>query len=175
LLVVLIQFEIALCIWLLSGLYARGAWRVSLSCFALFACVSLYKGLMGEADCGCFGPIKVNPWLTAVMDLAVVLGLLVTWPARVGPVMPHRWPQVLATASSVILLSAAGAYGATVSVPDYLAASGMSLGYGYFVLLEPETWKGQQLPILEHIDIGKQLSKGRWIVVMHQHTCPDCP
>lgn len=130
---------------------------------------------MGEADCGCFGPIKVNPWLTAVMDLAVVLGLLVTWPARVGPVMPHRWPQVLATASSVILLSAAGAYGATVSVPDYLAASGMSLGYGYFVLLEPETWKGQQLPILEHIDIGKQLSKGRWIVVMHQHTCPDCP
>jgi len=130
---------------------------------------------MGRATCDCLGPINVNPWLTAVMDLAAVVGLLATWPARVSPLVPHRWPKALTTTSVLIPLSAAGAYGATVSVPDYLAAGGMGLGHGYFALLEPGTWKGQRLPILEHIDIGRQLGKGQWIVVMHQHTCPDCP
>jgi hypothetical protein len=29
-----------------------------------------------------------------------------------------------------------------------------------YEVLEPETWVGKKLPILEHIDIAKKLSKG---------------
>jgi thiol-disulfide isomerase/thioredoxin len=35
-------------------------------------------------------------------------------------------------------------------------------------------WVGKRLPILEHIDIGKQLGQGNWLVVLYHHDCPDC-
>jgi hypothetical protein len=41
-------------------------------------------------------------------------------------------------------------------------------------VLEPETWVGQKLPLLEHIDIGEKLSKGNWLILLYHHDCPDC-
>jgi hypothetical protein len=43
-----------------------------------------------------------------------------------------------------------------------------------YEVLEPETWVGKKLPILEYIDIGKQLETGIWLVLFHHHDCPDC-
>ena len=44
----------------------------------------------------------------------------------------------------------------------------------FYEVLEPETWVGKELPILDYIDIGKQLEKGNWLVLFYHHDCPDC-
>ena len=47
-------------------------------------------------------------------------------------------------------------------------------GTSSYEVLEPETWVGEKLPILEYIDIGKSLKKGNWVVLFYHHDCPDC-
>lgn len=74
-----VEFELALGIWLLSGVFKRLAWLGALACFSLFCSVTLYKALVGAASCGCFGTVHVNPWITLfAVDLpaVVILGLL---------------------------------------------------------------------------------------------------
>ena len=45
-LIFVVEFELSLGIWLLSGLFKRVAWLVTLGCFSLFCCITLYnKGL----------------------------------------------------------------------------------------------------------------------------------
>ena len=62
---------------LLACLLPKPAWAISLACFGAFTLVSLGKGLMGEASCGCYGRlIEVNPFLTAASDAAIVIALL---------------------------------------------------------------------------------------------------
>jgi hypothetical protein len=43
-----------------------------------------------------------------------------------------------------------------------------------YEVLEPETWVGRKLPILEHIDIAEKLSRDKWLILLYQHDCPDC-
>jgi hypothetical protein len=42
------------------------------------------------------------------------------------------------------------------------------------VVLEPPVWVGQQLPLLAHIDIGRELAKGSWTVLLYRRDCPRC-
>jgi hypothetical protein len=76
-----VEFELALGIWLLSGLFKSLAWLAGLGCFSLFCCVTLYKGLTGATSCGCFGSVHVDPWITlAAIDLPALALLLVFRP-----------------------------------------------------------------------------------------------
>jgi hypothetical protein len=43
-----------------------------------------------------------------------------------------------------------------------------------YEVLEPETWVGKELPILDYIDIGEKLKKGNWLVLFYHYDCPDC-
>lgn len=43
-----------------------------------------------------------------------------------------------------------------------------------YEVLEPETWVGKELPILDNIDIGERLKKGAWLILFYHHDCPDC-
>ena len=83
-----VEFELFFGLWLLSGLYPRRTWQAALVCFSAFACVSLYKALSGEASCGCFGRVPVNPWYTLVLDLAAVAALTSRRPARRAATSP---------------------------------------------------------------------------------------
>ncbi|HEY4760094.1 MAG TPA: MauE/DoxX family redox-associated membrane protein, partial [Thermoguttaceae bacterium] len=76
LLIVIVEFELLFGLWLLAGIYPEQTWAIALLCFGLFSCVSLFKALSGNASCGCFGSISINPWFTASFDLSVVLALL---------------------------------------------------------------------------------------------------
>ena len=40
------------------------------------------------------------------------------------------------------------------------------------MVLEPENWVGQRLPIADSLDID--LSAGNWTVLLHRHDCPVC-
>ena len=67
-----IQFEIALGVSLLSGWLRTAAWAATLATFTAFTAFSLHAALVGQASCGCFGRIALSPWITFAIDLAVL-------------------------------------------------------------------------------------------------------
>jgi hypothetical protein len=42
------------------------------------------------------------------------------------------------------------------------------------ILLEPEKWVGRRCPLLPYIDVGAELSRGDWLVVLYHHDCLRC-
>jgi hypothetical protein len=56
--------ELALSVWLLSGLFKKGAWLAALVCFSFVSMITHYKAVTGAASCGCFGSVQANPWIT---------------------------------------------------------------------------------------------------------------
>lgn len=66
----------------------------------------------------------------------------------------------------------------TWAMVNYTAASlladGDFEGDGHTVVLQPNTWVNQSFPLLKHIDIGDQLARGQWILMLYRSECPDC-
>lgn len=71
-----IEFELVFGSWLLFGFCSQLTHWASIGLFTLFAGVSLYKVFLGETNCGCFGSAQINPILTFVLDVFIVLLLL---------------------------------------------------------------------------------------------------
>lgn len=94
--VFVVEFEILFGIWLLFGLLPKLTWLASVGLFSIFATVSAFKGITGEASCGCFGEVAINPWITAEFDLGVV-GMLVWARPRSLPLSAGRINEVEVT------------------------------------------------------------------------------
>lgn len=170
----LVEFEIFLGVWLLTGLYRRLAWITTLACFLIFSAVSLTKGLQGEASCGCFGKLTVNPWHTFTLDVAAVTALLLFRPElRTGVAASH---VRLRLGAGLTILAATGVPLGIAMVsyrPAVLSEQGALVGQGQIVLLEPEAWPGKPFPLLRHIDVGQKLSRGPWVVMLFRN-CSGC-
>lgn len=78
--VVAAVWELALGLWLLSGAYRAGAWVAAVGTFTVFAAVSGYFGVIGEANCGCFGVVRTSPWAAFSVDVAAIALLVVGRP-----------------------------------------------------------------------------------------------
>jgi hypothetical protein len=63
-LIALVEFELALGLWLLVGAYPKQARLMALAAFAGFTLVSLFQTLTGVPTCGCFGNVPIKPWST---------------------------------------------------------------------------------------------------------------
>jgi hypothetical protein len=166
-----VECELALGLWLLSGLWKRLAWLVSLLCFGLFCGVTLVKALTGAASCGCFGQIHLNPWITlAAIDVPAVL-LLLFFPVKTSPrplkaqVVSQRGYGVC---MGLLLAASVGVTSASLILhkPARVTAA--------FEVLEPETWTGKTLPIMARIDCAEQIQQDRWLIMLFHHDCPDC-
>jgi len=79
---------------------------------------------------------------------------------------PLREKRVLITASAVVVVLAA--------TTPVLALVKPAKATSTYEVLEPETWVGNVLPILGHIDIADELASGNWLVVLHHIDCDDC-
>ncbi len=166
--------ELGLGLWLLSGLLPRLAWGSALACFVVFASVTLHKALSGAASCGCFGKIEVNPWITLVLDGAAVAALGWCRPPLRRRAVVSRRPLRLALATGVWLaIGIPAAFWMASYTPTRIEATGAIVGDG-IVVLEPETWLGKPLGLLQHIDIGQQMGQGRWQVMLFDTDCPHC-
>lgn len=75
LLVGVVMFEAIFGWWLLIGPRARWTWWAALGTFTLFLLASLHKAISGADSCGCFGPVRVNPWYTAAFDAAALAAI----------------------------------------------------------------------------------------------------
>ena len=180
-LILTVEFELALGIWLLCGLFKKAAWLAALICFSLFSFITLYKGLSGAESCGCFGSVHVNPWVTLfAIDLPVLIALSIFRPVlslkRKGESirsliqefitpMPSI-PQFTITTCLALLILAVTTPILAFNEPAKITSS--------YEVLEPETWIGKKLPILKYVDVGKKLETGTWLVLLYHHDCPDC-
>jgi hypothetical protein len=178
----LIEYELLLALWLLSGFAVPWARRVALVTFLAFASYSLYLGLSGTASCGCFGKARVSPWWTFLLDAVLVFLLLSSKTLRrrtasdsaSPPARPARVPASLAILVTLLLTSVF-----IVSVAPWRprsASTDSSLADNSFVLLEPEKWIGKPFPLTDHIDMDdhEALSHGSWIILFYHDECPKC-
>ncbi len=180
-LILTVEFELALAIWLLSGLFKKAAWLATLLCFSVFSAITLYKGFTGAESCGCFGPVHVNPWITLfAIELPAVIALIIFRPVChpersegshfkiLNSLFYIRYsPRHFVTTAGIVLLVLA------ITTP-ILAFNEPAMVTSSYEVLEPETWVGKQLPILEHIDIAESLQKGTWLILLYHYNCPDC-
>lgn len=84
-----IQEEVFLGVWLLSGFRRGAAWICTFATLVVFGVVSLGAGLSGQRDCGCLGPLPGNPWYMFMVDVGAV-GLLLWF-------NPQRWSVAAAS------------------------------------------------------------------------------
>ena len=188
-LILTVEFELGLAIWLLSGLFKKASWLVSLMCFSFFSMITLYKGVTGAASCGCFGSVHVNPWVTLLaIDLPAVVALSIFRPGKVLPprilarirlrrkpmkALIRQFVKPLPSAPRFVITACLGLIILGVTAPILALNEPLRITSRYEVL-EPETWVGRELPILEHIDIAETLKKGTWLVLLYHYDCPDC-
>ena len=186
-LILLVECELALGLWLVSGLFPRLAWLTALACFSFFCLVTLYKALTGAASCGCFGSVSVNPWITLLaIDLPAVLALTLFHPAdclapflsflRRQESIQHAVRAFLQPLPSGPRFTATGILGVALLglTAPILAFHEPAAVTSTYEVLEPKTWIGRELPILEHIDIAEQIKTGNWLLLFYHHDCPDC-
>jgi hypothetical protein len=89
-----IPLEFALGVWLVCGLFRKAAWIAGTVCYLGFIGVTLTKALTGAADCGCWGLIKVDPWITLfAVDVPIFLLLLLFRP-KGYKLLPPPWPNL---------------------------------------------------------------------------------
>ena len=177
LLIAAVEFELFFGLWLLAGIRPAQTRFAALCCFTLFAGVALWKALSGEALCGCFGRVPVNPWYTFALDTFFVVALFYSRPS-LGRVPAETSVRIRIRTAGVVVVWLAVGIPATIAMGSIsamtLVASGELVGNGSLVVLEPETWVGKPFPLLRHIDIGQLLAKGNWIVVLYHHDCSKC-
>lgn len=111
-----IELEAALGLWFISGRGERAAWCAAAFAFAVFTGVSALLALNGYRTCACFGPIRVNPWVTCAIDAAALAAL---W--RVRPSGSLGW-----TASRGAVFALGGAIGIAL-IALYLLAGNDAL------------------------------------------------
>ncbi len=149
----LIAWEIFLGLWLISGAFPKAAQRVAIGCSSLFACYTLFEALAGKIDCGCFGQVRVNPWFTFVLDVAILLALRFSAKLRGNNADPSRWSKrkwPVAAAAGIGLLMGVGS--AVFRPYPIAAANGLvTANSGKIVILEPNKWIGRRLPVLANI------------------------
>jgi hypothetical protein len=183
----LIVFEVVLAIWLAIGIWPKWATWLPSACFAAFALVALYQAFTGADSCGCFGRIKVNPWVTFGLDLTLAAALWV-WQPGDGERSEDRrlktedrgWqnrPARLRYRVAIVGCAALLALGLSLWRLPSARAAGETSGMvraGSLTILEPEKWIGKSLPLSSDIDVGDRLRIGQWLVVLYHADCSTC-
>lgn len=164
-----IAAEACLGLLALSGVWWRQLRWLALVLFSGFALYSMYLATSGAATCGCFGNLEVHPWWTFAIDAAVVAGLAASIAFGTNDAPTAARPR---QAFALAMLCGVALGGTVFSVALGTTRSSSLIADDGLVVLEPEAWIGQRLPIAEFIDAD--LSQGTWTVLLHRRDCPDC-
>ena len=172
--------EILFALVLIAGIWRSWTWFLSLLGFSMFTLVSMMKGLSGEASCGCFGTITVNPWITMALDLVIVICLAVFRERLDWTFPPPDRKKLLAVLIAWFVISGLALFGmlslkqqphATLGT-KYTGADGRKM-----IELEPETWIGKEFPLISRFvqpEGSDILREGAWTVLLIHIDCPNC-
>ena len=167
-----ILFEIVLASALISGFARSLVIKFTAVVFCVFLTVTLFRALGGRHSCGCFGAVKVNPWITSLLDLSIIILILRYLRSRR---IPGRLLDRLGL-FTVILTAAmlATAWMVYYFRPAHLTPDGKLLGGHGPITCNPPSWYGKRLPLMRFIQSAAPLQTGTWLVVLYYHQCPDC-
>lgn len=165
-----IPLELGLAIWLLSGLFRKASWLIGLCSFFGFMIVTLQKGLVGAASCGCFGNVHVNPWITfSLIDIPLFLSFAIFRP-KGEKLFPPPWPKLsyfLAIAIPTFILLPSIEYILITHKPAAITSK--------YEVIQIKDWANQsEWPLMQYIDIKDQIQRGEWVVIMYHYDCPNC-
>ena len=172
--------EIFFALVLIVNLWRSWMWLLSLLGFTAFTLVSVMKGISGEASCGCFGTVTVNPWLTATFDAAIV-GLLLIFRERIDwKVSALDGKKVLAVVGVWLVLAVPTLF-FMLSLKEQPHAT---LGTEFvrpdakrMIHLEPEKWIGKEFPLFPYFaefHKGDFLKQGDWDLLLIHTDCLEC-
>jgi hypothetical protein len=176
---VLSAIELAAGLVVISGLFWRELRYIVLLLFISFAAYAFNQAVAGADTCGCFGPVRIHPWWTFLLDMAIVLGLLVSI-CRSFRCSDNKyvWCSIYLVRSQLLFpVIVSCSIASAVLIVRYLdrqtafADSFLSTASDITVL-DPDQWIGERLRIAESVNLD--LSKGKWIVLLHRYGCPEC-
>lgn len=163
--VALVQVELILGTWLISGIAPRFSHIAAILAFSCFLAAASYQVVQQARSCGCFGPVRLDPRITVGLDAAVLIALLSCWRAcRIEPGIPRVARRFIVVAGCV----------AAVAAPVFILRSGDPFDGRRIVFLEPAQWPGTAFPLLRYINDGDALRRGNWLVMLYRHDCPTC-
>ncbi len=170
----LVLVEIGVATWLLSGAKPRIAKWAALTLFSLFAVTAAAKWTAGETNCGCFGVIQIHPAIVFFVDAFVIVVLL-------DQCIRRARTDTKASGFKSSLVWVCGFIFAAfciVSIQSLRTTSFNDLGLiettNDFVILEPETWVGQQLPIIEYLKHVDKYALETCHLLFYYEDCPHC-
>lgn len=177
--VVVIEFELAFTTLLIFSGWHKLTRYGTIITFSVFACVSLFEAFSGVSNCGCFGVMQVNPWLTSILDI-VIIGLAI-WSRKVNSndrifSVGKMGLGVLAWALVSALILGGISSGETKELST-LGAELVGADGRRTIVLEPEKWKNDELPLLPYIEpleVREQLKTGEWTIVLYRRGCSKC-
>jgi hypothetical protein len=172
--VVLIVFELVTGTWLLTGIRPATSRKVAIVLLSTFAVVALRTSISGEDSCGCFGRLAINPKYTFIFDIILLSALTLRNVCFLQYYPPSfRRPRIVATTLILLFVGVAGG----------LVVGSYHIGLRQYagltrptsqIVLKPEAWIGDRLPILSLISLSDDLAIGRWRIVLYQENCVKC-
>ncbi len=163
------HLELALGLALLTGVLPRLTRRLAIVVFGCFAMFSLYRLIGGYESCGCFGSLKVPPWVTSILDLTVLTGLL--WQRDYSlPICSPRWALATYALLAAPMISSVAMDWVTADAVETRLVDTTSSP----TILEPETWIGKPFPVTEFLEPAIDLSQGESVLLFYHHDCPHC-
>ena len=163
---------------------------IGVAMLAVFVPVLIGDLLLGASSCGCFGAIKVSPWITLVTDVTFLFGLLLLGRSEPRLAMTRDLPTSRVLIAGVwSLLSVVVAFGlsaprATVpggidgSVVESPGSAALSLPADGYYMPQYQDWIGR--PFLE-LDVAlwarnlpDDLDFGSQYVIFYRKDCEHC-
>jgi thiol-disulfide isomerase/thioredoxin len=173
--VIQIPLELGLGIWLICGLFRKAGWLLAVSAFVVFIASTSHRVLIGAESCGCFGVVKVNPWITLfAIDVPFLIALLLFRP-RGQKILPPPWP------------SAKHFFG--VAIPTFILLGAVVLVLISNRVTREEVWTEnepvarsqtseesakREWSMLKYIDIADSLRSNIAVVVFYSNECDTC-
>lgn len=172
--VMLVVFELALGLWLVSGLYRKQAQFVARVAFALLAAASGYLLIEGADCCSCFGKMAVHPGVAFGFDLfALFCLMLLPVPGRGRDDIQHH-PWVASSVVSILVFLSVYLVVALPPLRLFSPEAGAPLSSDEIVVLDTERWEGKTLPILDYLETQGAIGQGTWVLVLYHENCPKC-
>ena len=169
----IVSIEYLLVAWLIIGTPCQRLMKaVLVNLFLVFAIISAIRSISGYDSCGCFGIWHVNPKITFIIDV-VLLMLLLKWePSWFASVSsPSGSTLVLTLALLAITNTAAFALDLHRNSSVFIATEQQPMGV---VILKPRLWQGKEFPLAPQVADGGEMMRGRWNVILYQSQCQKC-
>ena len=168
-----VLMELAAGVWFISSVAGYYALRAGSLLFAIFLAVSLHDAWQGQVNCGCFGPVPMNPWITATMDAVILLLLAAAIPMYPKKYPAGAWRKIISEIMALgILVGMIG--GKFYLQPGMLHSNGTITGGHGVIFMQPPAWDTRRFPAADYIPGSRAIMHGKWLAVIYFHTCPVC-